>query len=85
MKKELNTPVFYFLAMCRGHPWTSHIDVDPENFQRLQLISKASLKGWALIFLAFDFLSSNQVYENITMHISLQPFGDSWMKSPVKL
>lgn len=58
MKKELNTPVFYFLAMCRGHPWTSHIDVDPENFQRLQLISKASLKGWALIFLAFDFLSS---------------------------
>lgn len=45
MKEELNTPVFYFLAMCRGHPWTSHIDVDPEKFSKAPINSKGIFKG----------------------------------------
>lgn len=57
MKRELNTGVFYIPAMCRGHLWTSHKDVDSEKFSKAPINSK-SLKVWALIFLAFDFLGS---------------------------
>lgn len=56
-KKEFMTPVFYFPVAHRVHPWTSHLDADPERFSRLPLIPKTSLKVWALISLAFDFLS----------------------------
>lgn len=57
MKQEFMTPVFYFPVVCRVHPWTSHLDADPERFSRHQIIPKTSFKVWALIFLAFDFLS----------------------------
>lgn len=45
LKKELDTSVFYFPAMCRDHPWTSHIDVDPEKFSKALINSKGVFKG----------------------------------------
>lgn len=45
MKKELNTPVFYFPAMFRGHAWANHIDVDPENFSKAPINSIGIFKG----------------------------------------